>query len=189
MDSFRQYLDAHILTLCEAELPFLLSALELDVQEDHQAFDTMVAHWQALNPVNVIRRCSKTLGENWFKLVQRTYAPPQLRPLERWFSENERPMYFIIIFPKLMHALKFERDAIQQLFFHMAVRDQTNAAVRLGLFGPATAQELYVVGVTAAQRMASEHATLRFEQAYRSQPMIDMAQGSHQNLYSKLFQN
>lgn len=92
----------------------------------------------------------------------------------------------------LGHGLRgegYSLESAQRLFLHMILRDQISAAIRLGLVGPLQAalvqKELY----PQAEVLRLRYASAGKEQAARSGPLLDLAQGSHHRLYTRLFQS
>ena len=189
MSAFNEYLQSHLLLLSQAELPFINSAFALNLDHEEEMLVNMIDDWHAWNTVETMRCSSRLLGENWFDLIEGVYAPKGIEQIRVLFNAESRPKYYPVILPLLLRLLDFDLPMIQRLFFHLAVRDQCNAAVRLGLFGPRKSQELYVKGADCAERVRIRYQSSTFTQARRSQPMLEMAQGTHQHLYSKLFQN
>jgi urease accessory protein len=86
-------------------------------------------------------------------------------------------------------ALPFELDDVRQLFLFGAVRGALSALVRLGALGPLRAQRLlyelhpHLNAVLAATRGRS------IDEATSISPLLELAQASHDRLYSRLFQS
>lgn len=186
---FREYLISQLKTVSEFELPFINSSYALEDDFDQGTLTEMTEEWEALNTVESIRKASGILGENWFSLIKSAYAPEGIEELEQRFRANSLSMYFQIILPLLLRRIGIDRNTIQRLALHMALRDQFSVAIRLGLIGPIRAQALYVLVAPECESLRIQYADVTYDQAVRSQPMIEMAQANHQYMYSKLFQN
>jgi len=186
---FREYLTAQLKTVGEFELPFMNSAYALCDDFDQAVLTDMTEEWEAFNTVECIRKASEILGENWFSLLKSSYQPKGMNEIEDRFRVNSLPMYLQIVLPIVLKRMGLNRTTVQRLVFHMALRDQFSAAVRLGLIGPLRAQGLYVLVAPECESLRIQFADATYDQAVRFQPMIEMAQASHQYMYSKLFQN
>ena len=188
-DDLREYLRSQVRTLCEFELPFVNSSYALYDKFDQDSLIDMTEAWDAFNTIESIRKASEILGENWFSLIKSAYAPDDIEELRQQFHAHSSPMYFQIILPHLLRRIGFDRRAIQHLVLYMTLRDQFSAAIRLGLIGPLRAQALHVEMAPECESLRLQYENATYENAVRSQPMLEMAQTNHQYMYSKIFQN
>jgi urease accessory protein len=178
-----------LISTSEADLPFLNSAFALADDCGEEEFEAIVADWVAFNTVESMRRANEILGDNWWQLVKRIYNPPGLKRYEEFFQATGQAKYFTVAFPLLLKSLDFSLESIHQLFYHMAIRDQLSAAIRLGLIGPTKAQEIHAELSTEIIELSSLYSNRTHPQAVRSQLTLELAQASHQYLHSRLFQN
>jgi urease accessory protein len=188
MEDFRQYLECHLDQITAAEMPFLNSAFATALT-DESGFADVVREWDAWLFLPSQRKGSLAQGQAWSRAMEEAYANPAIRGLRPWFLRETLPLHFLMIFAATLKAADVSRADGQNLLLHMALRDQLGAAVRLGLLGSLQAQKLHHEFI----RVGEDHRRRREDwghgHAVRSAPMIDLAQASHPNLYSKLFQS
>ena len=189
MRSFSSYLHSYLIQLSEADLAFMNSIFEVDEGEFETRLYPILTNWHAFIQVETMRRANILLGENWLNLIASVYSPDGMERLRSFFDTEHRPAYFTIVFPLLLKMIGCDLMTIHTLFYHMAVREQVNAAVRLGLFGPEMAQKTHFVFIELCENLREQYRARRYDEACRSQPVLELAQGSHQYLYSRLFQN
>ena len=185
MEAFRSTLIA----TSEADLPFLNSAFALPEDFVEDDFAAIIFDWAAFNTVESMRRANEILGENWWQLVKRVYNPHGLEHYEEFFRASSQPKCFTVTFPLLLKSLHFSLDSTHQVFYHMAIRDQLSAALRLGLIGPMKAQEIYPQLSAEVRDFLPDYTNREYHEATRSQPTLELAQASHRYLHSRLFQN
>jgi len=189
MASFTGYLKSFLIQISEADLLFINSVFELDERNFETALDEIVTDWQAWNQVETMRHANLLLGENWFNLFDSVYSPDGMEQIRAFFKEKKRPLYFTIVFPLLLKRVGFDLMSVHKLFYHMAVRDQINAAIRLGLFGPKKAQKIHFEFIPFCEELRVTYKDSKHDDACRSQPLLELGQGSHQYLYSRIFQS
>lgn len=80
-------------------------------------------------------------------------------------------------------------ESVQRLYLHMVMRDQISAAIRLNLVGPLQAAALQKSLHLHTEKQRCRFASAGRDQAARCGPLLDLIQGSHQRLYSRLFQS
>jgi len=189
INSFSSYLESYLLQLSEGDLAFINSVYALKEDDYELALDEIIADWHAFNQVEVIRKGNIISGENWFNLMARVYSHSGTIKLREYFDKTNRPLYFTIVFPLLLKKVGFDLETIQHLFYHIMLRDQMNAAIRLGLLGPEVAQKLHLKFINYCEHLRRTHKERKYYEAFKSQPTLELAQGSHQYLYSRIFQN
>ena len=189
VESFLIYLESYLIQLSEADLAFMNSAFEVNNEEFETTLSDILMDWHAFNLVETMRRGNIISGESWFRLIASVYSPEGIDRLHSFFKVEYRPIYFTIVFPLLLKMIGFDLIAIHRLFYHMALRDQINAGIRLGLLGPELAQKIHFRFIGLCERLRENNKNRKYYEACRSQPILELAQGSHQYLYSRLFQN
>ena len=78
-------------------------------------------------------------------------------------------------------------DALQT-HVYQGIRACLSAAVRLGVCGPLQAQAIQWRVLAGAASSIERHGHLRSEDAFQSAPLLELSQGLHDRLYSRLFQ-
>jgi urease accessory protein len=191
MEDFRQYLDCHLEQLTSAELPFLNSAYASWDDPDARAprFRDVVLEWDAWTFMPSQRRGSLSQGQAWTRATEEAFDSPSVRAVRPRFLREKLPLHFLMVFAATLRAGSVSLEDSQSLLLHMALRDQLGAAVRLGLLGSLQAQKLHRVYIGVGEKYRAERREWGYPMAMRAAPMIDLAQASHPNLYSKLFQS
>jgi urease accessory protein len=207
MEDFEQYLDCHLDQLTSAELPFLNSAYAHAEQipgEDPDAnaapesaslsflssrFREVVMEWDAWVFFPAQRRGSLSQGQAWSRAIEEAFDQPAIRAVRPWFQRHKMPLHYLMVFAATLRAGNVSLGDAQSLLLHMALRDQLGAAVRLGLLGSLQAQKLHRRYIGVGERYRGLRKDWSHGMAMRAAPMIDLAQASHPNLYSKLFQS
>ncbi|MEO6097967.1 MAG: urease accessory UreF family protein [Fibrobacteria bacterium] len=185
---FRQYLDCHLEQVTSSEMPFLNSA-HLHALGEEEAFETVVREWDAWLFMPAQRKGSLAQGQAWSRAMEETFGDPGILALRPWFQARDLPLHFLMIFSASLKAAGIRRADAQSLLLHLTLRDQLGAAVRLGLLGSLHAQKLHREFLQVGEMHRVLRADWEFGRASRSAPMIELAQASHPNLYSKLFQS
>jgi len=95
--------------------------------------------------------------------------------------------HFPGLFGWVCRSLSIESHTAEKMFLYLVLRDVISAANRLAIVGPrmavATQMHLYPV-VDEALKQARNKGV---EQAVQSHPVLDIIQGAHDQLYSRLF--
>lgn len=86
-------------------------------------------------------------------------------------------------------AAGFSLDDARALLVFGTVRSALSAAVRLGIVGPLRAQALLHALGPEQSRALQETRDRRIEEATGVAPLLDLAQGAQDRLYSRLFQS
>jgi urease accessory protein len=212
MEDFQQYLDCHLDQITSAELPFLNSAYaqsEPMTRENSPGapgsgsgdpdlrkpgfrapgFRDLVMEWDAWLFMPSQRRGSLSQGQAWSRAMEEAFDLPAIGAVRPWFLGQKLPMHFLMVFAATLRAGGISLVDGQSLLLHMALRDQLGAAVRLGLLGSLQAQKMHRRYIGIGEKYRAARGDWPHTAAMRAAPMIDLAQASHPNLYSKLFQS
>jgi urease accessory protein len=210
-EDFREYLGCHLEQMIAAEMPFLASAFaaalppggsrsddgpagEAAAPDDAapEEFAAVAREWDAWVFLPAPRRASLSQGQAWTRALEAAWGISAVTSIRPWFSARGLPLHFLMAFAAGLRVAGYGFGEAQSLLLHMTLRDQLGAAVRLGLIGSLQAQRLHREHIAEGEsllsaragRIAAGHAA-----AERTAPMIELAQASHPNLYSKLFQS
>jgi urease accessory protein len=80
-------------------------------------------------------------------------------------------------------------EDVRRLFLFGAVRSAMSAAVRLGVTGPLRAQHVLLKLHPVMDRALEASAGRAMQEAASASPLLDLAQGAQDRLYSRLFQS
>ena len=169
-----------------SEVPFIHSCYALGEVE---GLGELLTHYDAMQTVPSVLRASLLTGKTWMRLFDSMYPEANLATWCRSIQAQALPLHFTVVFAQSLKSAGFAAADTQRLFMFQTLRDQMSAAVRLGIVGPLQAAQrqrhLVYYGERALERVAGR----AYWQAARSTPQLDIAQGVHGYLYSRLFQS
>jgi urease accessory protein len=140
-----------------------------------------------LNPP--LSKAGCVMGRNWLKICKQITNSYLLDETEEIFNKEAFTFEFPIVFGLSMQATNFTLAQTLFLYFYMSIRDQISALIRLGAAGPSMAHtELQQVLHEFTERIES-YTPVHYSDAYKSAYLLEVAQLSHDRVYSKLFQN
>ena len=85
--------------------------------------------------------------------------------------------------------LEIELEPTIRLFLFLTLRSLVSAAVRLGIAGPLEGQSLQWRVAPYAEGLIAVALEIPAEGAAQTAPLLDVLQGGHDRLYSRLFQS
>ena len=178
VDGLERYLLGALQQWISFEAPFLRSFYDELTRESVGRYDRMM-----LSPS--MRKASLAQGRGWLRVYKDLFPTADsdaLRaPLIDW---GIGPHYL----PLMTASLKLEGatvDQVRELYLFTLLRDQTSAAVRLGLLGPSAAQSLQ----SRLEKTLIGALNVDVATPQRFTPLMDVAQMLQPSLYTKLFQN
>jgi urease accessory protein len=131
---------------------------------------------------HVANRASRAQGQAFLLAAEATLALPAITALR----EQLPFMHVAVAFGA---ALPFPLVEVRQLFLFGAVRGALSALVRLGALGPLRAQRLLYELHPHLDAVLEGTAGRRVEDATSVSPVLELCQGTHDRLYSRLFQS
>ena len=171
--------EATLEQLGHAALPFVLAAFA--EPENFRETDSLC---DAFLSNHVANRASRTQGRAFMTAVERVFLP-EIRD-----SKPTMPfLHFAPVFGFCLRPLKFSRETTARLFFFNHLRGVLAAAVRLNLVGPMEAQRLQPQLSAKAESVLQACSDLTLDQIAQTAPLLDVWQGAHDRLYSRLFQS
>ncbi|TGE22112.1 hypothetical protein E5K00_17840 [Hymenobacter aquaticus] len=182
----RHFLYSHLQQIGSLELPFMHSCFALGLSPELQP---VAQEYEALLLVPALHKASVVQGRNWLKLLVSFYPEAPLPAIQTWFTEQEIPLHFTLVFALGLQQVGFALEQVQTMFLHMLLRDQLSAAIRLGFLGPLEGHQLQHDFYAVFEPILATQAGKTYQQATRSAFVLDAAQVLHDDIYSKLFQN
>lgn len=191
-----EFLRHSILSLCQTTVPFLHAAYGAP----HEAIaidDTFDAN----TPCQVARRSSIAQGRALLKLLDRTFLPHCSDEDERLFGDVKRYKaavqaprepahgHFGVVFGLVGRVLNIDLDRLTFTFLQSHAKAVLSAAVRLSLIGPYESTHL-LASKTTRETIASCSERARgctMDDSGQTFSMIDLWQGRHELLYSRIF--
>jgi len=179
---FESWLDSTCIGFAGWELPFVSCIWGRELSESARMFRIYDA--QAMP--STARAASTRLGGTWARVVS------SLRPEAAVWSADLReralPTHQVPVMASALALFSVDLHQTRLFSLWMFLRDQISSAVRLGILGPMEAASIHHRRLPGLETLAlaSPH---RIEDARRSAPLWDLAQGLHERLYSRLFQS
>ncbi len=139
-------------------------------------------------PQHVANRASRVQGRSFLRAVAEA-RPVELRALADAAADGRWHCHLAPVFGAALARLGAEREDARRLFLFQAVRGIVQAAVRLGATGPFEAQRLLAGIGEEAERVLRATRDRGTEDVAATSPLVDLAQGHQDRLYSRLFQS
>lgn len=178
--ALEEFVRSALMAAAYGEMPFIHSCY---AESDDEALADMLHFYDALIAAPAVRRASLILGKNWLRLMAGLYPEVEFTTL------RPAPAHYTVVFGLALKATGFAQADAQRLYMFQVLRDQLSAAVRLGVVGPleATRKQWGLYG--HCEELLAEVAGRPYAQATRCAPQLDIAQSTHDDLYSRLFQS
>lgn len=190
------YVEASLHQLGRAALPFVTAAhAEPDRVEE---FDEIC---NAFTTNHVANRASRAQGKAFLTAVQRIFTvglASCLSPSDSFNGDKNtetgkmpvlRYNHLPCVFGVCLRKFGISDDVTNRLFFFNHLRGTLAAAVRLNIIGPMEAQSLQCQLAPKAERIAQNCSSLTLDDIAQTSPLLDLWQGAHDRLYSRLFRS
>ncbi len=192
------FVEASLQQLGQAALPFMTAA-----HHEPERLDDFDRLCDTFTTNHVANRASRLQGRALLAATERIFYSPE-RVLQAALSSNgedalKRPegraprpppfVHFSPVFGAVMRRLGIQREMAVRLFFFNHLRSLMAAAVRLNIVGPMEAQTLQHRLSDRAEEVAVRCAHLSLDDIAQTAPLLDLWQGAHDRLYSRLFQS
>jgi len=173
------YVRSALQQLTRASLPFVLDshAAPARFADLDQLCDTFLSN-------RVANRGSRLVGKSFIVAAEQSFRSAALTN----FRNTASFAHFAPVFGVVARLLEVDRPSTARLFPFINVRGLLASAVRLGIVGPLEAQRLQFKLSSIAESTAQ--ASLQFTTAdiAHTAPLLDIWQGAHDRLCSRLFQ-
>ena len=152
----------------------------------------------AMTTNHVTRRSSQSQGSTFLNLLSRGFPLVQ-SALHSQFTKvlrlNKTPGNFPICFGMCLEILGVSFGKMKALFLFLAARSLVSSAVRLNLVGPYKGNMILMQAREHIQTCLSEiiiqfdedGTSLASDKAIQTSPLLDIIQGFHDRLYSRMF--
>ena len=189
--SLRAFLENALIQAGRGALPFVLAAHRAPGALDHLDLQN-----HAFLSNHVANRASRLQGRALFSAVRRIFSEPPASPLPGTLPAGAGgpwatppPSHVAPAFGHVFGRLGIPADTTARAFLFNHLRSLLAAAVRLNLVGPMEAQALQFQLSEAAERARARFADLKPDDASQPAPLVELFQGAHERLYSRLFQS
>lgn len=161
-------------------LPFVSAAFVDPIAEVDRACDAFVSS-------AVGNRASRTQGRAFVETCARVFPQPSIAALRA--EARALPCHHAPIFGATAQRLGASPEDARRVFLHLSLRGLSSAAVRLGVLGPHLAQRMHFDLHERLGKVAAECAQLTVDDAAWTAPLQELFGGTHDRLYSRLFQS
>ena len=184
-----KYLHCFVQQVCDSEMPYIVSVFE-DIspeQPDNQLSD-MIQDLDAMLTIPTMKMASIVQGKNYMRVFTTLYPESDIAWIQSWFNDNKAQTHYLIVYAMCLKSIGISLDDAVTLHYYSSIRDQISAAVRLGIVGPLEAGRIQKHILDTSDRY-KDTIPRNYTEAVKHGPMIEMMQGRHKDLYTKLFQN
>jgi urease accessory protein len=178
------YLDAYLKQAGEFDLAFVAAA---HAAEDEETFALLHAEWDATFWNHPVRQASLRQGRALVDALADTFPHADLSSLRE--AGRREALHFAPALGRAFSRLGATRAQACDAYLHGLMRDQSAAALRLGILGPRAAQALQARALARSEARREGTEPPHWREARRSAPLAEAGQGAHGFLYSRLFQN
>lgn len=142
---------------------------------------------QAYMSNHVANRSSTRQGKSFLATCCKTFGSTAMKPLQDKVDQEELKGHFVTAFGFVCGLLELPLVQTQQMFLFSVLRSVLASAVRLGNIGPLEAQSIQFQLQKVAEKLRTQYTNLPVEEAAVTAPLADVLQGTHDNLFAKLF--
>jgi len=174
-----QYLEGAIKQWAAFDIP-LLRAFFADCDS------ALLLRYDRMMPSPSMRKASFAQGRGWQRIFPELFPQADPAAAGQQLKKSGLGPHYLLLFTLTLKEAGATVEQVEQLYLFTLLRDQTGAAVRLGLIGPSAAQALQSRLEKQAQERLQHESGGR---PYRLTPLMDIAQMLPSTLYTKLFQN
>lgn len=177
--ALENYARSTLQQLTRAALPFVLDA--------HAApgrFNELDHLCDVFLSNHVANRGSRLMGKSLIVAAEQSFGSTALTE----FRSTTQIGHFAPAFGVIARLLEVDRASTARLFTFIQLRGVLASAVRLGIIGPLEAQRIQFKLSPAAETAAASSLRFTTEDIAHTSPLLDVWQGAHDRLYSRLFQ-
>jgi len=189
------FLETSLQQLGRATLPFVTT-----VFNEPERISQLDQLFEAFTSNHVANRASRLQGKALLTSVGRIFADQGLCPPSSNDPFVSRPaggclpralpfFHFAVVFGAILQWLGISRETTMRMFFFNHLRSILAAAVRMNIVGPMEAQTLLQKLSPRSEQILKRCQSLTLDDIAQSAPLLDVWQGAHDRLYSRLFQS
>ncbi|XP_051143227.1 urease accessory protein F [Andrographis paniculata] len=169
-------------------LPFVHAA---SMSPDEQTWRKLDNLLNAMMTNKVARNASMSQGSALMRVAASVFseAPSLGRMRSAALSSGGASFHHAPIFGLVCGLLGFDTETSQRAYIFITTRDIVSAATRLNLVGPLAAAELQHKVGPVAEEVCRRWMNRSVEEACQTCPLLDIVQGCHSYLFSRLFRS
>ena len=180
--SLPDFIANHLSQIATSALPIVMAIA--NNPEDFEEADVL---WDITTTNHVARRASKSVGQATLATAAKSLGSENIVALRKKAKDQHLPCHQLTVFAAVAHYSEIEPAEIPQLFCFATVRDIASAAVRLGIIGPTQSQHVLRSLSSMISEVIDQAQQRNWRHPATSRPMLDIIQGQHDRLYSRLF--
>ena len=138
---------------------------------------------------HVANRASRLQGTAFLATAASVFPIAELASLQQQRRSERWPGHLSPVFGAVTALLGLPGDRAARLFLFSALRSLISAAVRLNVVGPLQGQAIQYHLAPEAEQALLQTADRLPQDICQTAPLIDIFQGTHDRIYSKLFQS
>jgi len=177
------FLQASLAQTGQSTVPFLNAA-----HRDPGRFRSIDQRCEAFVRNHVASRASQRKGQALLLTARAICDGRTLAAMRQTLAAGGIHAHLPVVFGVLTRELDVEHAQAVGLLLFATLRDLVGSAIRLGLVGPMRGQTIQRRLAPYAGDVADRCASLALDDAAQSAPLLDIHQGAHDRLYSRLFQ-
>eukprot|EP01112_Ceratiomyxa_fruticulosa_P024175 TRINITY_DN968_c0_g2_i7.p1 TRINITY_DN968_c0_g2~~TRINITY_DN968_c0_g2_i7.p1 ORF type:complete len:227 (+),score=22.30 TRINITY_DN968_c0_g2_i7:104-784(+) len=164
-------------------VPFVMQSWSENIEE----FENADRVCNATLSNHVVSRASKSQGIALLGTVQTSFPEYNILKKKELLAKGLHG-HFAPVFGYVCKSLQVPLATSVRMFMFMLVRSLISSAVRLNVIGPIDAQALtHKISIQAEDLIAPTLEAQTAPKLYQTSPILDLQQGSHDRLYSRLF--
>lgn len=136
---------------------------------------------------HVANRASRSQGQAFLMACVKSFETETLRRLAAAIRERRLAGHWAPVFGAVTRALEVPRRQVCEVFLFLSLRGAVSGAVRLGIVGPLQGQRLQHELSAGLGKLVDRYIDEPPENVAQTAPLLDLLQGAHDRLYSRLF--
>nr|XP_006813333.1 PREDICTED: urease accessory protein F-like [Saccoglossus kowalevskii] len=166
-------------------LPFVISGYEHSGDVDEiQQYDSLC---QACLNNHVENRASIRQGNALIHTSCQTFVDSRFQRLEKLLEDGKVKGHYSVMYGCTCHYLGLSKSTCVETFLFGVLRTVVNSAVRLTTIGSMQAQNIQFKCLQYIPDIIERNISRTVDDACISNPLIDIIENTHDNLFSRLF--
>lgn len=182
------YLQAYLEQAGSMDLPFMNSISQLSPNQD-VVLQEITQELDATLILPSMKRASILQGRGLLRILEPLFPDAGIDRARKWMVDAQVPYHYLLVFALGMKHIGCGLADSQRLHLYIMLRDQVSAAIRLGIIGPMEGHVLQRRLHDRSEEIRAASEGLTYTDAVRTCPALEIAQGYHEQIYSRLFQN
>lgn len=182
-DELMHFIRAQLIQTGHSALPFVNEAYH-----DLQPFGQLDRYYDSFVSNHVANRGSRAQGQAFLLAASQSFASSQVEEFRESLLKEKLPGHYAPVFGRMLAILRIPYGVCCRLYLFGLLRSLVSSSVRLGIVGPMAAQALQAELGPEAETAVVRCAEISVLEAAQTCPVLDILQGAHDRLYSRLFQ-